>query len=125
MIIDCTHRLEPAGEGWQDAAHPVGVVACHDVVVRLVDQVEVEGDVVDTSQCEPRDLLRLKEVVEVGAGVAVVSRCGALGVYRLVTVAPLGIVYVDGALPGEELTIAGVACGHDAVKHVDSTCDAL
>ena len=53
-------RLETAGEGGKDAAHPVGVVACYDVVVCLVDQVKVEGDVVDTSQCESRDLLRLK-----------------------------------------------------------------
>ena len=79
----------------------------------------------DTGQREPCDLLRLKEVVEVGTGVAVVGRCGALGVNWLVTSAPLGIAYVDGALPGEELAIAGVACRHDAVKHIDSTCDAL
>ena len=63
------------------------------------------------------------QVAQVGAagGGAALARAGPVDGAQVGGV--LGPANVHLARPGEELAVAGVPCGHDAVEHVDAAAD--
>ena len=89
----------------------------------LANEPEVEGEVVDGANLQGEQLLRLIEVVEIGACVGLVDVACAAGVDGREVVGPLGVAHVERALGGEEHGVAAVARRHDAVEHVDAEAD--
>ena len=84
----------------------------------------VEPEVVRHGEAHGQHLLRLEEVAQIGARIPAADRAGALGVNGALVALILGVLDVDNAAPGEEVAVAAVARGHDAVEEVHAARDA-
>jgi len=80
---------------------------------------------VDGSQLQGQQLLRLIEVVEIGARILPVDGAGAVGVDGREVRGPFGVAHIQGALAGEEHGVAAIAAGHHAVELIDAEGDGL
>ena len=84
----------------------------------LRHQVVVEIQIVEHRQPQGQHLVSLEQVPQVGPGVIPAHRAVATLTDRPVIGLVLLVQDVDGPLPGEQLAVAAVAGGHDAVEEV-------
>src|SRR5690554_265935 len=60
------------------------------------------------------------EMVQVGAGEVLASVAVTIAFQRAGGMAMLGVANLDGAFGSEQVAIARIAGGHDAIEHVDT-----
>ena len=106
-------------------AFPRAEVAGDDARPCLADEPEVEGQVVDRGDLQAQQLLDLDEVMEIRLAVERVHVGVGVGVDGREVVLPFLVAHVDRPEAGEELAVAAVARGHDAIEHVDAPLDGL
>ena len=76
-------------------------------------------------QTHSKHLARLEQVADIGAAVALADRAVAFRVDWGIVQLIFCVVDVDDALPGEQVAVARIAAGHDAVEQVDAAVDRL
>ena len=98
------------------------------VVQRLTDalhQVVVKIQVVHNGQTHPQQLVRFLQMADVRAGEVAADRAIAVRVNGRLVALIFQVLDVDDAVPGEQVAVAGVTAGHNAVEQVNTAVDAL
>lgn len=88
-------------------------------------QMIVEIQVVHNSQTHTQHFICLLQVADVSAAVIAADRAIALRVNGLFVTLIFQVFNVDDAVPCEQMAMAGVAAGHDAVKQIHTAVHAL
>ena len=70
------------------------------------------------AQPQGQNLLRLEQVVQIGAGIAAADRAVTGGVDGTLVALVFGVLEVDRAVPGKQPRVAGVAGRHHAVEEI-------
>ena len=88
-------------------------------------QMIVEIQVVHNSQTHTQHFICLLQVADVSAAVIAADRAIALRVNGLFVTLIFQVFNVDDAVPCEQVAMAGVAAGHNAVKQIHTAVHAL
>ena len=87
----------------------------------LFHQIKIIIQVVYGSKPKVGDLSGSKEMTQVGSGVRLADHAATFGVYGSFIGFKFSFFDVKFAKRGEERAVSCVACGHDAVKHIDAS----
>ena len=109
---------EPVHKLREYVSFPVGIVVGQDMCPCCPYEVEVKCQVVDRSYLHGKEFLGLEEMMNIRACIYMVYAACSPVVERCEVVGPFSVPAVDDAIPGENLPVASVPCGHYAVKHV-------
>ena len=121
-IINCSNSIVELSDHLR---LPLGEVARRDMLPRLADQSQIEREVVERRNLQPLNLVHFDEMVEISPAVARIDERPAFGVDGREVILPFLVAHVDRPEAGEQLPVAPVAGGHDAIEHVDAPLDRL
>lgn len=108
----------PLHDGGYDFFFPGAEGALVDFFSGLLYEPSVEGKVVQGGNLGTESFFCTDEVMEVSFAVEVACVVLYCGVNGGEVCFPSAVFYVDNTFFGEEVSVASVACGHDAVEHI-------
>ena len=88
-------------------------------------QIQIIMEIMNGVEMIAENLPTLVEMAQIGAGIVAAGIAGALRIQRGLVVPVAGIFDGNFAGRGEQRTVAGIAGGHHAVKHIDTPIDTL
>lgn len=92
-------------------------------VANFLHQRIVKIDVVHDRQTHRQHLAGLEQMVQVSAAEAAAHRAVALGIQRGIVQRILGVEQISSSLPGEQVGMARIPGGHDAVEEIDAAAN--
>src|SRR5712692_8408084 len=95
--------------------------ACRDGGPHAVHELLVIGEIDRGNQHRGEDLVRLDEMVQIGARVIARRGASAFGIERARTLGMARVLEIDGAKAAESQAMAAVARRQHAIEHVDAT----